>query len=206
MTLWGNDDVGSWREALASYDAGIAARKVNRLPELDHWYRLTLPKLLERRHPPFIAKEELIEVAEWKMKRGVYRGRNLSLIKKNSEAAVKSTSEQAFAAIPDLRQPISLIGGLSGVGPATSSAVLSAIRPDLFPFFDEDVAKQIPALTSVTFTQSYYFRYAEALRARALKLGSASSGPWSAQDVAQALWAAQLQTPQGGPTRSSVPR
>jgi len=87
---------------------------------------------------------------------------------------------------------------LSGVGPATSSAVLAALRPDLFPFFDEDVAKQIPQLGKVAFTQSYYVQYSEALRSRAQALAKASASPWSAQDVAQALWARRPVDPATG--------
>jgi hypothetical protein len=190
MSLWQSDNVRDWRDALASYDVRIASREVNRLPELDQWYRLTLPVLLKSRHPAFIGKDELINAAEWKMKRGVYRGRNLALVKRNSEDDVKSISEQAFAAVPDVRKPIPLLRSLSGVGPATASAILAAFRPDLFPFFDEDVARQIPDLGKVSFTQSYYSRYRDALRSRARSLTDSSPSPWTAQDVAQALWAA----------------
>jgi hypothetical protein len=190
MGPWENKDIRAWREALASYDTRIAGRQVNRLPELDRWYRQTLPRILVGRHSPFITKDELIKVAEWKMKRGVYRGRNLALIRENSEGDVKSKSEQAFAATPDARKPIALLCKLSGVGPATASAVLAALRPDLFPFFDEEVAGQIPGLGKVAFTPSYYSRYSEALRLRARALSEESPSSWSAQDVAQALWAA----------------
>ncbi len=189
MSLWESDDVRTWRESLASYDQRIASREVNRLPELDRWYRLTFPRLLQSRSPPFIAKDELINVTDWKMKRGVYRGRNLALVKRNTEADVKSISEHAFAAIPDVRNPISLLRSLSGVGPATASAILAALRPELFPFFDEDVARQIPDLGKVAFTPGYYFRYSDALRSRARRLSEASRTSWTAQDVAQALWA-----------------
>ena len=198
MTLWDEDDGQAWREARDSYEARVAAREVNRLPELDHWYRYRLPHDLQGRQPPFITREELITVAEWKMKRGVYRGRNLALVKKNSEPEVKSKSAQAFAAIPHIGKAVSLLCKLSGVGPATSSAVLAALRPDLFPFFDEDVAKQIPQLGKVAFTQSYCVQYSEALRSRAQALAKASASPWSAQDVAQALWARRPVDPATG--------
>jgi hypothetical protein len=189
MTLWDNDNGQAWREARDSYEARVAAREVNRLPELDRWYRFQLPRDLQSRQPPFITRDELIAVTEWKMKRGVYRGRNLALVKKNSEPEVKSKSTQAFGVIPDVRKAVSLLSKLSGVGPAASSAILAAHRPDLFPFFDEDVAKQIPELGRVAFTQSYYLRYGEALRSRAQVLTKASASLWNAQDVAQALWA-----------------
>src|SRR3712207_8361368 len=49
---------------------------------------------------------------------------------------VVAASRRAFAAIPDDRAPLRLLGELKGVGPATASAVLAAYRPDLYPFFD----------------------------------------------------------------------
>ena len=104
------------------------------------------------------------------MKRGVYRARNLVLVKSNSEAEVFERSRRAFSEIPDLRKPVAQLAELAGVGAATVSAVLAALRPDLFPFFDEDVADQIPGLGKVAFTQAYYFRYGDALRARAASL------------------------------------
>jgi hypothetical protein len=190
MNLWSTNDVGAWRKALGSYEARIASREVNRLPQLDRWYREAFPRALRGRTQPFVTKDELIDVAQWKMKRGVYRARNLVLLKKNAEATVRSESREAFGDIPDPRKPISKLCRLSGVGPATASAVLAALRPDLFPFFDDQVAKQVPDMGTLAFTLSYYVWYAEALssRARALRdLSGAES--WTAQDVAQALWA-----------------
>ena len=67
-----------------------------------------------------------------------------------------------------------------------ASAVLAAARPDIYPFFDEVVAQQIPGLGPVAFTPAYYGRYADRLRARAGELG----GGWTAHAVGQALWAA----------------
>ena len=124
------------------------------------------------------------------MKRGTFRARNLMLVKGNSEAEVGTQSRLAFASVPDLKIPIRELARLHGVGPATASAALAALRPDLFPFFDEDVAVQIPGLGPVAFTSGYYARYGTALRERAAVLEERAPGHrWTAQDLAQALWA-----------------
>lgn len=190
MTLWSRDDVASWRSALALYASSCAqrarAREASRLVDLDAWYQGALPATLGARAPAYVTADELARVTEWKMKRGKYRARNLTLVRGNAEADVRLRSEAAFAAMPDPRRPIAELASLAGVGPATASAVLAALRPDVYPFFDEVIAAQIPRLGEVAFTTPYYLRYAEQLRARAAALGP----PWTAHAVGQALWAA----------------
>ena len=87
--------------------------------------------------------------------------------------------------MPRLRRCSATLSALAGVGPATASAVASAAAPEVYPFFDELVAAQVPALGPVKFTASYYARYADALRARAASLGSG----WTPAAVERALWA-----------------
>jgi hypothetical protein len=74
---------------------------------------------------------------------------------------------------------------LAGVGPATASAIVAASAPERYPFFDELVAGQIPALGKVAWTLGYYVRYAEALRERARGL----AGEWTPVLLERALWA-----------------
>jgi hypothetical protein len=125
------------------------------------------------------------------MKRGVWRQRNLLLVEENPDAQVEQTSREAFAAVPDPRRPVSLFIRLAGVGPATASAVLAAYSPGMYPFFDELVAQQMPGMGEVTFTATYYARYADTLRTRAESLNAACEHhAWTANDVGMALWAA----------------
>ena len=191
MSLWAIDDCGAWAAALAGYAATIAAQPGAGLVPLDTWYRQTLPGTIGRRDPPFLTHDELVRVTEWKMRRGVWRERNRRLVAANPPAAVEEASRAAFAAIPDLRRPVTLLAALAGVGPATASAMLAGVRPDLYPFFDEVVARQIPGLGPVTFSAAYYQRYAARLRERAAALAAECAGAaWTAHDVSQALWAA----------------
>lgn len=187
--LWSNNDSAVWAAMLARYPEVVAAQGVSRLVELDRWYREGLPGAIAARTPLRITHDELVAVTEWKMKRGVWRARNLVLVKGNDPDEVRRLSEEGFALLPDPRKPLARIAQLAGVGPATASAVLAVNRPDIYPFFDELVANQIPDLGPVAFTAGYYARYAEQLRQRAAAL-DAPDRPWTAHTVSQALWAA----------------
>ena len=182
--LW-NAEPARFHEALARYDAVIARQEVARLPELDRWYREELPPAIAAREPAHVTHPELVRLTEWKMARGVWRPPNLVLVRGNDPAAVAETSGAALAAVPHPTAPIARLATLAGVGPATASAVVAAVAPALYPFFDELVAAQIPALGKVAWTLGYYARYATALRERAAALGA----DWTPVLVERALWA-----------------
>lgn len=181
--LWTSTSVAKWQDALDSYEDVIARQGVKPLVELDAWYRSELPAAIAARPTPHVTHRELVKVTEWKMARGVWRGRNLALVRGNDEGLVERTSTEALRAIPDPKKPIALLAQLAGVGPATASAVASAAAPDTYPFFDELVGAQVPDLGAVAFTPSYYARYAAAIRDRAAALG------WTPTMVERALWA-----------------
>jgi hypothetical protein len=185
MNLWSTDSTDDWRLALASYDNVIGRQGVARLPELDRWYREELPASIAARERPHVTHAELVRVTDWKMARGIFRARNLALVRGNDEALVAETSAKALARIPHPSEPIAILAELAGVGPATASAVAAAAAPELYPFFDELVAAQIPGLGKVAYTVAYYARYAAALRGKATELGAA----WTTVTVERALWA-----------------
>jgi hypothetical protein len=183
--LWTSEAGDSWLAALASYEAVIERQGIPRLADLDRWYRDELPASIAARATAHVSHAELVKVAEWKMARGIWRARNLALVRGNAPDLVVSVSTAALAAVPHPTTPIDALAQLAGVGPATASAVASAAAPDVYPFFDELIADQIPGLGTVAYTMSYYARYAEALRARAGRLGA----PWTPVQVERALWA-----------------
>lgn len=205
MTLWNTQNCDTWRDTLNQYDALIAAHAVNQLPELDAWYRGELPRLLASRKPAYVTKDEFLEILRWKMKRGDWRESNRLRIVNTDARTIKKAAQDGFTAARDLdssvptaskeyKLPIQLISALDGVGPATASAVLAPFRPDLYPFFDEwiarQIAAQIPTLGKVAFTPSYYWKYADALRAQAQELQETCGKEWTAHQVGQALWVA----------------
>ncbi|HET7462638.1 MAG TPA: hypothetical protein VFJ82_15395 [Longimicrobium sp.] len=183
--LWTNDAPDAWRAELARYQEVVERQGVKPLPELDRWYRDELPGLIAARKTPHVTHAELVKITEWKMARGVWRARNLALVRGNDPALVEKTSAAALARVPHPSDPIAILAKLAGVGPATASGVASAAAPDVYPFFDELVAAQVPGMGQVTFTPREYARYADALRDRAAKLGDG----WTPVDVERALWA-----------------
>ena len=183
--LWSDDSPAHWRRALERYPDVVSRQGVGRLAELDAWYRDELPGALAHRRPPHATHAELVRLTEWKMARGVWRAPNLVLVRGNEPAEVERASREAIALAPDPRKPIARLAELHGVGPATASALMAAARPDVYPFFDELVAAQVPGLGKLGWTLPFYARYAVALRERAASLG----GEWTAADVERALWA-----------------
>jgi hypothetical protein len=184
MTLWKSTAEKDWRRALERYDHVVDAQGVARLPELDRWSRHELPGMVAARAAPHVTLPELVRLTEWKMARGVWRAPNLVLVRSNLPAQVVGTSTAALAAAPHPSAPIATLAKLKGVGPATASAVASAFLPEVYPFFDELVAAQVPGLGAVAWTLGYYTRYADALRTRAAQLGDG----WTPVMVERALW------------------
>jgi hypothetical protein len=183
--LWRASSTSRWHDALARYEDVVSRQRVARLAELDQWYRHELPTAISARDTPYITHAELVRLTEWKMARGVWRAPNLVLVRGNDARQVVETSTEALAAVPLPTKPIATLTTLGGVGPATASAAVSAYAPEMYPFFDELVAAQVPSLGVVKWTLGYYEQYAEALRARAAVLGDG----WTPTSVERALWA-----------------
>lgn len=183
--LWNDRARESWQRALDGYAETVQRQGSERLPELDRWVRDELPDRIRARAAPHITLEELEQVTRWKMSRGVWRGRNLALVRSNPEDEVRQVSGEALGKIPDPRAPITILSRLKGVGPATASAVAAAAAPEHYPFFDDIAAAQVPDLGPVAYTGAYYQRYANALRAKAAEIGD----DWTPVNVERALWA-----------------
>ena len=182
--LWASPSLTAWTTALDAYASVIAAQAVAKLPELDAWYCDELPGLISSRRLVHVTSPELVRVTEWKMHRGVWRAPNLVRVKSNAAETVIETTVRGFGKVPHPTQPIGEIASLDGVGPATASALVAALLPTVYPFFDELVAAQVPDLGAVKWTLGYYAKYAERLRARASELGAS----WTPVMVERALW------------------
>lgn len=125
------------------------------------------------------------------MARGVWRAPNLVLVRSNSADEVLEASRSAWAQLPHLTKPVTALVALKGVGAATASALLAVMAPAIYPFFDEDVAVQVPELGPVAWTNGYYASYAVALRARSAQLSVTFAHEFTPVMVERALWANQ---------------
>ncbi|EEH07152.1 conserved hypothetical protein [Histoplasma capsulatum G186AR] len=86
---------------------------------------------------PFLEKDEIVNLMDWKLKHGSHRPALMGMIRSNPESLVRSTTRMAFS---QLRSVLSNTGGenfpaapletltgpLRGVGPATASLFLSS--------------------------------------------------------------------------------
>ncbi len=190
-SLWASDRDELWTSALAGYDAAIAAVPSGRLVEHDTWYRTVLPTLIASRTPGYVLHEEMVRITEWKMARGVWRAPNLVLVRNNTPDEVMHASRSAAEQIPHPTKPVTALVALKGVGAATASALLAVMAPTVYPFFDEDVAAQVPMLGPVAWTNGYYAKYATALRERSAQLSAVFARAFTPVMVERALWAAR---------------
>ncbi|BFG18208.1 hypothetical protein CerSpe_044820 [Prunus speciosa] len=176
-----------WREALSSYSSRIQSLNKPNLVSLDDFYRNELPSLLHKRNPsPFITTSELSDLMRWKLTRGKWRPRLLDFVSALDEAVVKSASQKAFQALPDISKAISELTVLKGVGPATASAVLAAYAPDAVPFMSDEA--MVAALgNSKDYTLKQYLLFANKLQEKAKEL-TAEGESFTPSDVERALW------------------
>jgi anti-sigma factor RsiW len=190
-SIWNVARCEEWAAALAAYPAQVAAVGDPKLVVLDDWYRDELPAAIVARRPAHVTRDELVRVVEWKMRRGAFRPRNLALARSNSDEAVETASGEAFERAGDVNAAIRRLGILSGIGPATASAVLAAFQPERYPFFDDVVAGAIPDFGAVKFSIREYLDYAARLQERAALLAvGCPAGGWTPELVGRALWSA----------------
>ncbi|KAI7747569.1 hypothetical protein M8C21_010283 [Ambrosia artemisiifolia] len=184
-------DVKQWKEALSSYDSTINSMNKPDLVSLDNFYTKELPSIIHQRNPnPYITTPELSKLMKWKLTRGKWRPRLLDFVSSIDEETVKSASEKAFKALPEVSKAISELTVLKGVGPATASAVLAAYAPDVAPFMSDEA--MVAALgNSKDYTLKQYLVFVDKLQAKAKEL-SAEGEVFTPSDVERALWSSAI--------------
>ncbi|CAH8310958.1 unnamed protein product [Eruca vesicaria subsp. sativa] len=107
---------------------------------LDQYDRVELPRLRhERDLNPYLTTSELSQLMKWKLSRGKWRPRLLDFVSSLEDSVVKSASEKAFKALPNISNAVKELTILKGVGPATASAVFASYAPDISPFKSDEV-------------------------------------------------------------------
>ncbi|KAI9595237.1 hypothetical protein BDF19DRAFT_81412 [Syncephalis fuscata] len=152
-------------QAIASAVATTRAKKTSKgkrqkeetanLLQLDRWYQNELPQVLREREPAYMEYDELVKLLNWKLNRGKFRPRLITLIKSNKPADVQKATSKAFALFATLAtdeqsgsdedskesfhmkeervlaEALKDLCTLHGVGPATASAILAAYDSDI---------------------------------------------------------------------------
>jgi hypothetical protein len=184
-------DVGLWKQFLSSYESCIESLGKPDLISLDEFYCKQLPPLIRQRNPnPHITTADLSKLMQWKLTRGKWRPRLLDFVLSLDDNVVKSASEKAFKALPDMSKAISELTVLKGVGPATASAVLAAYAPDLAPFMSDEA--MVAALgNSKDYTLKQYLVFTNKLQEKSKEL-SAEGDLFTPSDVERSLWSSAV--------------
>lgn len=186
-------DKRKWETRLDQYDSVMRKKselpKKNGLFELDKWYQLSLPESIASRTPKHLTKEELVKLMKWKLTRGKFRPKLLSLIEQNSEEDVRKISEKSFKIAKDITAAMKEISKLKAVGPATASAILCATNPEIYPCMADEPMALFPGL-QIDYTVKNYTEFQKHLvkRAEELNQDGDSEIKWTPHKVELALW------------------
>lgn len=110
----------------------------------------TIPETLVQRKKDgeaFLEKTEVTSLVEWKLKHGTYRPNLAKLVASNSVKDVRETTKDAFETYEadgeDYGKSITALNKLKGIGPATSSLLLSCYDPVRVPFFSDELYRYL---------------------------------------------------------------
>eukprot|EP00743_Colponemidia_sp_Colp-15_P009435 GILK01010315.1.p1 GENE.GILK01010315.1~~GILK01010315.1.p1 ORF type:complete len:308 (-),score=33.19 GILK01010315.1:101-973(-) len=192
--VW-DEPTEAWRSALLCYGSRMkkvsSSKKNKDLESLDDWYLHELPTLLYSREPdPYMEQKELSKLVKWKLTRGQWRPRLQQFVDQLSGEVVKEASRNAFRLLSkyDMREAIEAMASLKGVGPATSSAVLAAYRPDLLSFMSDEALIHAPGI-SKEYTLQMCLKLIDVMGRKCKELRKADPNTeWTVQMVEQAVW------------------
>lgn len=214
LPIKSSSSLNSWNTALSQYEAMIRAKGNTQLYNLDQqrdciaqqWKADSQMKQKNNKRRSGMTKDELLNVIiPWKFLKGKPRNALKPLLQSNTEESVIKASILAFNHADNtttndddtqqqqqqIQNAIQSLCQLSGVGPATASAILSASHPQLFAFMDDEV---IECLYDAKrgYTAKIYGVVNERCRGIARELNEVACGDdeseWTPADVGKALW------------------
>ncbi|KAL3899593.1 MAG: hypothetical protein SGARI_006423 [Bacillariaceae sp.] len=201
--LFDCDDVKVWKRVERQHDADILDQ-VKTLREVHRQYQDLGDKLQsddDTNKNSCITKEELLLVVKWKFLVGKPRYALMKHLLSNTEKDVNAHSAATFEiakTLPDgttkisdgkqtetIKKALEALTNLKGVGPATASAVLALVRPDVFGYmYDESIE-------SVGLKRAYNVKTYLELNARCMEIVTTRLGSdWTPSRVSKTLWAA----------------
>ncbi|CAH0480598.1 unnamed protein product [Peronospora belbahrii] len=192
--LWSSLNEVPWVTIWTHYDDVLQLMQKNDLTELDAWYLVSFPSILQTREPkPYITHEELQRLMEWKLKKGKWRPQLMKFIMSLSEKEVEKASREAFETLKagDLRTATEALCVLKGVGPATASAVLAAYDESV-PFMADEALDAIAGIIGPRkYTLPHFLSFVKVLRAKAKWLNEQRVANNDDKSEATDLWTAQ---------------
>lgn len=183
-------DKGVW--SLVELQTSEIVSHLDGFKEIDNKYRQIGRSLSKDGSKNYITKQELLSVVSWKFSVGKPRHALMKHLRSNTEASVREHSAAAIAKAKSsaeadtesTKKALEELINLKGVGPATASAVLTLLQPNLFAYMYDEVIECF--LPKRTYTLSTYLT----LNTNCIKLANILGDRWTASRVATALWTA----------------
>jgi hypothetical protein len=149
-----------------------------------------------------MSQQDLFQVVNWKFGKGKKRNALWKHLKANEEDFIKEctrTSLQKALRIEDaadqvlIRETINDLTELKGVGPATASAILSFVRPDIYTFMDDEIIEALhPG------KRDYTLKTYMEVNDKCLALANGLGNDWNVRKVGYTLWTAARIYTSGG--------
>lgn len=172
----------------------MPSRSCRRRPHAPRWYQESLPDSLAKDGK--LSKADLVKLVEWKLTRGKWRPRLLAFAQAANEGAVKDAFLRSFSKLRSvkngrcssalLKEALAPLIELKGVGPATATAIVSAVEPSV-PFMSDEAL--MAALGHKEYTVKEAVALTEALQGKAAELSAAGERQWTARMVEKCLFA-----------------
>jgi hypothetical protein len=192
-----------WDAIDRQYDRMIKMKGGDKLSQLDE-ARSALGKRLRSEKNPYLCLDDLFQIVEWKFGKGKPRHALWKHLKSIQENDLKTLSMESFerAQKGDVRGAVEELSKLSGVGPATASAILSIYNPDYFTFMDDEVIEALYDDGKRGYTIKIYLEVNSKCQKIARDLNQVdkteSTTSWTCHRVGRALWTASQICATGG--------
>jgi len=190
-------DANEWEQIESKYKEMILSKGGTKLAELDAYCDALGEKLRSLPEEKLgLTEEELLQVVQWKFAKGKPRHALMKYLKSNGNAKIQLCTTKSFrcAAKGEIQAALTEMCSLSGVGPATASAVLCLYRPDLFSFMDDEVIECFHEAKR-EYTAKIYLKINNRCQELAQGLGS----NWTPYRIGRALWTAARLTAASSP-------
>ena len=181
-------DINIWKDVLTKYDDAIRAladyKKKLDLVSLDKFYRDEYINIVMSRDPPVLHLNELSNVMKWKLSRGKMRPLQ-KLVDSNCDEEVRAITKSAIQSLKDgdWEQGILTLTSLKGIGPATASAILAPLFPDIVPFMADEVL-----FITCDGKREYTMKAYHTMRSSLLNKSIELSGSSSLEDIGRCIW------------------
>ncbi|GAX75059.1 hypothetical protein CEUSTIGMA_g2503.t1 [Chlamydomonas eustigma] len=178
--LWRSQETSAWICALRKYKTAVFSKKTP-FSAVDKWYLVDLPASIRARgSQASMSRDDLVKLVEWKLARGKWRPRLLDYAKQQEEAVLKDVTELAFksllgdgvTSIAAIREAVSQLTQLKGVGPATASAAVATVCHHA-PFMSDEALEAV--MSKREYTLPAYMRLVEALQQKSKELNAVAS-------------------------------